>query len=213
MPPWPDEPRRSLTLVLLTALGAELGRSVRLGAAAAAFALLTDARATFGAELSALRLCTAARALRGDDLLEIALAEVVDCAGFLVDLLSGGFGLRGRDLLVHVRRAMLAEPGFLVPAHWLADPASASGALLEQRADLAHGVVEGGVVLRAARVVLDHARRLRCSAKDPAEDPGRHVGGARQVVQLVRHERRHVAVPTLAAVELELKAPLRGEIG
>src|ERR1051325_3659330 len=120
------QPRAFATSIFCAALGAELRRAFRLVAASAARLLRRQRAAALLAELSALRLRAALRADRAGDLGDVARLRPVHLARLALHLLARGLGLRRGHLLVEIGRAVLAQPGLLVPADGLADPVAAA---------------------------------------------------------------------------------------
>src|SRR5437899_3296928 len=195
---------------LRATLQAELRRRRHLRAALAALVPRPQVGAALRAELPALGLRLALRAARDHLAVEVQPLRLVPLAHLRVDLLHLGLRLRGRDLLLGLRRAVRAQPALLVPADRVADPLAAADALREVRLDLRHRRLQRGVVGLAAHradfhrpggprgggdkaeadVEAEHAIRSCLLEAFPdwgyrGEETGAHAGAAGQPTWLV----------------------------
>src|SRR5438445_562161 len=160
---------------LRATLQAELRRRRHLRAALAALVPRPQVGAALRAELPALGLRLALRAARDHLAVEVQPLRLVPLAHLRVDLLHLGLRLRGRDLLLGLRRAVRAQPALLVPADRVADPLAAADALREVRLDLRHRRLQRGVVGLAAHRALDLVGAVGGGDKAEADVEAEHA--------------------------------------
>ena len=119
-----------------------------------------------GAELGALSASTAAGTEGGGFRSQVKIFGQILAAHFFLNLLHGGLRLGGGDFRFDIRRAIIAKPALLVPAHGEAGPLGAFGTLAEVGLYFFHGLLKSFIVPGALDGAFDFISAGTGAAKD-----------------------------------------------